>query len=208
MALRIDIHLHTNRYSPCSVIDPDCLIEQAVKAGLDGVVITEHEYQWSKPDLAELVEKSQEVNYLLLAGFEYASRQGDVLIYGLMPAQAQGFIPGMSPQEAVERAHDLGAVCVAAHPTRAGLGFDESILDIPFDGIEVRSVNLKKHEQRLAAQLAESTGLRPIAASDAHELKDVGRYAIEFSDPIQSMSDLQEALRSGRFRPADSITET
>lgn len=202
MGLTMDIHVHTNRYSACSVIEPQQLVRRAVRAGLDGLVITEHGRQWTMIELTELLESANEPHFLLLAGFEYASKQGDILIYGLMPEQVRGFPPGMPPGMAVERAHDLGAVCIAAHPTRACLGFDDAIFSIPFDAIEVQSVNLKEHEQRLAMQLAENTNLPPTAASDAHRIEDVGRYATEFNDPIQTMADLQECLKRGRFRPA------
>ena len=43
---KFDHHLHTSRHSPDSVIDPCALIERARAVGLDGVVITEHDYQW------------------------------------------------------------------------------------------------------------------------------------------------------------------
>ena len=79
--------MHTRRYSKCSVIDPDRLIRQAVRVGLDGIVITEHHHQWTDTELAELVAKSGEFGFLALAAFEYTSSQGDLLIYGLKPSQ-------------------------------------------------------------------------------------------------------------------------
>ena len=51
---KFDHHLHTSRHSPDSVIDPLVLIERARAAGLDGVVITEHDYQWEAGELADL----------------------------------------------------------------------------------------------------------------------------------------------------------
>ncbi len=205
MGLYIDIHVHTRRHSQCSHIDPERLIRQAVRAGLDGLVITEHQYQWSTDELAALAAKSHDPHFLLLAGFEYSTIQGDLLVYGLTTMQAAQFQSGMQPEDAVARVHRLGGVCVAAHPTRAGMGFDERILSMPVDAIEVQSVNLKEHEQRLASQLAQNATLRPIAASDAHQLVDVGRYATEFDTPIQSMTDLHDALLRGTFHPARAV---
>ena len=201
MGLLIDLHVHTRPLSVCSHIDPGTLVRQAVKMQLDGLVITEHQYQWPECDLRALLEASGEPNFLLLAGFEYMSTQGDILVYGMSAEQAAAFPPGLTPAEAVERAHESGAVCIAAHPTRAGMEFDECILTLPFDAIEIQSSNLRDHEHRLAARLAQNTGLRPVATSDAHQLKNVGCYATEFDDPIQSMPDLLKSLRCGRFRP-------
>jgi len=201
MGLLLDIHVHTRLHSPCSDIDPEALIRQAVKAGLDGLVITEHGYQWRQADLDDLVERSVEPSFLLMAGFEYTSLQGDMLIYGLSAEQVRAFVPGLPPEDALEAVHHLGAVCVAAHPTRFGMGFDERLLSLPFEGMETQSCNLQTHEQRLAAQLASRVAIPAVAASDAHQLHSVGRYVTEFADPIQSIDDLQDSLRRGTFRP-------
>ncbi len=202
MGLYIDLHVHTKRHSTCSAIAPDRLVKQAVNAGLSGLVITEHQYQWSEPELDELRNMSGAPGLLVLAGFEYTSKRGDILIYGLEKPDADAFPPGLAPDEALELAAGLGGVCVAAHPTRAGMGFDEAIFSLPFNAIEVASVNLKPHEQRLAKNIANKARKPAIAASDAHRLDQVGRYATEFTVPVQSMADLQEALVHGRFHLA------
>ncbi len=207
MALTFDIHLHTSRYSRDSSLEPSRLIRQAVRAGLDGVVITEHHAVWPEHELRELIETSEDPGFILLSGFEYTSRQGDILIYGLSPEQAKEFVPGGPPEEAIERARVHGAACIAAHPTRAGLGFDEQIAVLELDALEVASTNLKPHEQRLAEKLASAIRKPMTSASDAHRLDDVGRYATEFSDPIQSMPELVAALRAGRFRPVSTALQ-
>ena len=206
MSIRIDLHVHTRRHSACSTIDPERLIRQAVKAGLDGLVITEHHYQWPQGELDELAAKSTAPGFLLLSGFEYGSRRGDILIYGLAPEDAEDFAPGMDPGEAIALAQKRGAVCIAAHPTRGAMGFDEEGLLLPFDAIEVQSVNLMLHEQRLAGMVASRLRKPPVAASDAHRLPDVGRYATMFRGPIRSMPDLQAALKRGRFCIGDDAS--
>jgi predicted metal-dependent phosphoesterase TrpH len=199
MGQRFDLHLHTRRYSACSVIDPDQLVRLAARAGLDGVVITEHHKIWPRGEIAELLEKAAVPGFMVLAGFEYTSAAGDVLIYGLEPGMEEAFEPGGDPAEAVARAHDLGAACVAAHPTRAGLSFGPEIAGIPFDALEVKSSNLLEHEQRLAIGLAKAIGKPGIAASDAHQPRDIGRFHTVFTVPVTGMPDLQEALRHGTF---------
>ena len=204
MGLVIDIHVHTSRYSTCSQVDPARLIGRAVKAGLNGVVIMEHHKQWDDRELRELVDGSGHPGFLLLSGFEYASAKGDLLIYGLDAEHVAQFEPGGPPDKAVQLARSLGGVCIAAHPTRAGLGFDDQLLSLPLVAIEVCSVNLQTHEQRLAMKIAEGTGIAAVAASDAHRLDEVGRYATVFEDAIQSMAELQNGLKNGRFRLTDA----
>src|SRR5690349_8165683 len=56
--MRFDHHLHTKRHSPDSDIDPLDLIEPARQIGLDGLVITEHDYQWEPGELADLANRA------------------------------------------------------------------------------------------------------------------------------------------------------
>lgn len=201
----IDIHVHTRRYSPCSTLDPERLIDQAVRTRLDGVVITEHHHQWDQAELDELTVRSDHEGFVLLAGFEYGSARGDLLVYGLTPDQTGQVEPGLPPLEAVTRFAKLGGCCVAAHPTRAGYGFDEALLSLPLAGIEVASTNLQPHEQQLAGKIAEATGIPAVAGSDAHRIQDVGRCATEFLDVVRSATELHDALDHGRFRLAEAL---
>jgi len=201
MGLRIDMHVHTAQYSPCSQIDPDRLIKQAVRVGLQGLVITEHHYQWRDEELSALLERSGEMGFLLLAGFEYSTSAGDLLVFGLDATAVQHFPPGLMPSDAVCRVHELGGFCVAAHPTRAGMGFDESIFNLGIDAVEVASVNLRDHEQRLAMRIATAAELPNFVSSDAHRLPAVGRYAMEFQVPVRSIDDIVRALAARQFQP-------
>lgn len=204
MGLLFDIHTHTQRYSFCSRINEWELVRRAVEAGLDGLVITEHHHQWAEEELAALVKAADAPGFLLFSGFEYSSSKGDILVYGLDPAAVKSFQPYQDPEQILQKALEMGAACIAAHPTRAGIGFDERIMRMPFHGMEVQSVNLQPEEQRQARMLSRKTGIPGIAASDAHHLEDIGAYALEFDDGIQSVADLSEHLRQRRFR----ISET
>jgi len=182
-------------------MDAARLVERAARDGLDGVIITEHHYQWTPDELEELTADAREPGFRLWAGFEYSALQGDILVYGLDAAQADRFPPGEDARFIVPAFQADGALCVAAHPTRAGLSFDETIVEMGFDALETRSVNLKPHEQRLAARLADDLGLPPLAASDAHCLENVGDYAVAVDAPIQTMADFLGAVRAGQCRP-------
>ena len=52
--MTFDLHMHTSRHSPDSVMDPFALVRRAVEIGLDGVVITEHDWLWTENELHEL----------------------------------------------------------------------------------------------------------------------------------------------------------
>lgn len=200
MSLRFDLHVHTRRHSGCSHIDERQLIARAICAGLDGIVITEHHYQWTEAELAELSAEAGEPGFILLAGFEYTTACGDILVYGLSPEDAEGMEPYLEPEIFAAEALGRGAACIAAHPTRSGMEFDGRLGGLGLDGLEVRSVNLQPQAQRQAALLASRLGIAPVVASDAHRLEDVGAYAIEVDAAVRNMADLQAALKQGKFR--------
>ena len=89
----IDIHTHTYPTSVDSFIDADELIEEAKRIGLDGVCITDHE--WDRAcghcitdhdgfwDHREVEDLSKRHNFLVLPGCEVTTEEGHVLVYGL-----------------------------------------------------------------------------------------------------------------------------
>ena len=79
--MRFDHHLHTAKHSPDSSIDPWELIGHAREIGLDGVVITEHDYQWKADELAELAARAAPLR--VFSGVEVSAMEGHFLVYGL-----------------------------------------------------------------------------------------------------------------------------
>ena len=61
----IDLHMHTAPASPCSSISVEALIAEARRIGLDGIVITDHNYWWSEEEVARL---RREHDFLVLRG--------------------------------------------------------------------------------------------------------------------------------------------
>ena len=78
--MKIDHHIHTSRHSPDSEIDPNELIDRARSIGLDGVVITEHDYQWDRDELAELAARLPRSPSFRA---QISAREGHFLVYGL-----------------------------------------------------------------------------------------------------------------------------
>src|SRR3954454_14363907 len=101
---KIDHHVHTSRHSPDSVIEPEVLVERARSAGLDAVVITEHDYQWEPGELAEL--NAGAGGLVVLSGVEVSAREGHFLVYGL--PNLGGFEPGIAVADLLQvvREHD------------------------------------------------------------------------------------------------------
>lgn len=194
---KIDHHVHTSRHSPDSVIGPGELVERALAAGLDAVVITEHDYQWGAGELAEL----DAGGLVVLSGAEVSAKEGHFLVYGL--PDLGGVEPGIALGELlrVVRAHD--AAIVAAHPFRWEQDFPALVAQHGpvFDGVELVSNNVTPETRRQTEAMLRVTPMPATGSSDGHVPAAVGCYFTELPGPIRTMPDFVAALRRGESRP-------
>jgi predicted metal-dependent phosphoesterase TrpH len=192
-----DLHMHTARYSPDSIIDPFQLVERAREVGLDGIVITEHDRLWPEEELDELRARAK--GLVVLAGVEITGRGGDMLCYGV---KSLASIPrGTSWPDLTREVHRQGGVCVAAHPYRWGQPFDELAFapGVELDGIEMMSNNMDGDlRAKTAGFNRRHPGFANLGNSDAHDLSVVGFCRTRFSAVIGAMADLIQAIRARR----------
>ena len=198
--MRFDLHMHTRLHSPCSVIDPNELIRQAIDVGLDGIVITEHDYLWTEKALDELRAKAP--NLIIMAGVEISANGGDLLVYGVKDPFK--LAKGMHWPHLCDEIHRQGGVAVAAHPYRWGQKFDDLLSKHKpaIDGIEMMSSNMDDELRRLAAEFhRKHPHYAGFGNSDAHEVRKVGMCYTDFDADIRSMDDLVQAIRNRRTTP-------
>lgn len=192
--MKFDLHMHTRRHSPDSITDPFELLRSAKAAGLDGVVITEHDYWWPDEELAEL--RAAAPDLVVLAGVEVTARGGDVLCYGITNPFA---LPrGIAWPELCREVHRQGGACVAAHPNRWGQPFEKILRDQrpELDGIEVMSNNMDAELRAKAAELlVKYPRFAQLGNSDSHAPDTVGCCYTEFDAVIRTPADLVAAIR-------------
>ena len=192
--MKFDLHLHTSRHSPDSVTDPFDLLRAATAAGLDGVVLTEHDYFWPDAELADL--RAAAPNLVILAGVEVTARGGDMLVYGLTDPFA--FPKGIGWGELCREVHRQGGAAVAAHPNRWGQPFEKVVRDsgAELEGIEVMSNNMEPDlRTRAAALLKKYPHYAQLGNSDSHAPETVGCCYTDFDATIRTTADLVAAIR-------------
>ncbi|MCA1902825.1 MAG: PHP domain-containing protein [Candidatus Hydrogenedens sp.] len=200
MRLKFDIHTHTCAYSPCSLIEPEELLESAVSAGLDGIVITEHHYQWTDKEIQQL-KKNVDVNGLIVfAGAEITTDAGDLIVLGLPNEVVSRWKTYISIEEVIAEVDLNNGFCIAAHPTRRYHHFDEQLERLPIPAMEVMSVNMNVEEQERAKTWSQRLKRMQICASDAHQSWQVGKYWIEVELDTQNQLDFLIALKKERFK--------
>ena len=109
--MKIDLHTHTVYGSGCSHIEPSELVEQAKRAGLDGVCITEHNQVWEPERIEKLSRKH---NFLVIGGVEALTECGEILVFGLH--ESVRWVRRAA--ELKDRVDRVGGFMIAAHPFR------------------------------------------------------------------------------------------
>ena len=192
--MKFDLHMHTSRHSPDSITDPFDLLKSAIAAGLDGVVLTEHDILWTEDEMQELRAAAPQL--VVLAGIEITGRGGDVLLYGVTNPFA---LPKGTPWgELCREVHRQGGAAVAAHPNRWGQPFEKLLKDqkAELDGIEVMSNNMDADlRERAAALLTKYPQFAQLGNSDSHAPETVGCCYTDFSVEIRNNADLVAAIR-------------
>lgn len=180
-------------------MDPADLLDQARAVGLDGVVITEHDYQWSPEELAEL--RGQAEGLIVLSGAEVSTREGHYLVYGLPDLNEAP--PGIGLAELLEVVERYQAAIVAAHPFRWEQPFDRVVAKFGpvFDALELVSKNVTPQTRRQTERLLRKHPMGVTGSSDSHERETLGCYFTEFPGPIATIQGFVAALKDGTGRP-------
>lgn len=205
--MKFDLHLHTSRHSPDSIMSPAALVAEAQRIGLDGIVITEHDWLWTEEELQDL--RRQAPGLVVLAGVEVSTREGHFLAYGVTNPFA---IPrGIGVQELCREVHRQGGAVVAAHPYRWGQPFDAILARCAddLDGLELMTSNMDEDCRRRAAVVRERHQLAGLGSSDAHRVETLGVCYTVCDRPVRTAADLVGALRDRQVtayeRAADPI---
>jgi predicted metal-dependent phosphoesterase TrpH len=215
----IDLHTHSHPSSWDSFLSPDDLVDRTKQAGLDGMVLTEHDWAWDATEVEALAKRH---DFLVLRAIEINTEDGHILVYGV-----HEYIFGM------HRAHELarivterGGIMVAAHPYRRQHPWDwenerewATALERAAQNPAYRLVQAmervngrgKRNENLFAHRVAGELGFPGTAGSDSHAVEDIGKAATYFERDIHTEQDLIDELRAGRCWPVDrtagSLTE-
>lgn len=187
MVWRIDLHVHTRRYSPCAeLLDPLELPGTMRQVGLDGVVIAEHDHLWSieeRLELQQLLDQFGEPPLRVYAGVELSTAEGHLVALGV--EALTNIRRGAPALEVTRQVHHMGGVVILAHPYRTHTPeerqppYPVELLD-ELDAAEVCGHSTPAWQRQAAAHLARAHGLAPVAASDAHALETLGKVYTKF----------------------------
>ncbi len=186
--MRFDLHIHSN-HSTDSNLNVDDILKQAVRKGLDGIAICDHN---TVDGSLDAIERARELNLplLVLPGIEVSTADGHLIVIGTR----ENIKPDLPVSETISIARKKGAVLIAPHPFKKdGIGLAAK----DADAIETFNSRCIFGENKKAKDLALSLGKPEVGGSDSHLLSSIG-FGFTEIDAQGNESSVLESIRKGK----------
>jgi predicted metal-dependent phosphoesterase TrpH len=181
MVLKYDLHIHS-KYSYDSLLEPKVIVQAAMKKGMNGIAVTDHNTIKGGLKAKEYETKDFEI----IVGSETCSNRGDVI--GLFLNEE---IKSRSPLDVIDEIKAQGGIVIIPHPfdnmrsstfhpTYKCVGSIDAV-----EGFNARCINQKYN--MFAVDYGEIYSVTLIGSSDAHCANEIanGWTEIEDSDNIR-----------------------
>lgn len=212
--MKIDLHVHCLPASPCAAIQPEELPGLYQKAGLDGLVLTNHVtrhlngYSTDYGEQAEMYIETyrraktagEAVGFTVIFGAEVKleryEHHPEFLLYGMTEElmrlshplfeKTQGELFNFCCE------HDI--LMIQAHPLRVEQGYEPADLTL-MHGLEGYNPNFPSQSRyREIVRLAKKAGLLLSAGSDCHRAGQEGSAWMVFQQNVADPQSLRRAL--------------
>jgi len=199
LRFRVDVHVHTRRYSPCAeCLDPEDLAFAMHRSSLDGLVIAEHDHLWPAEDIARLNAGLKRKR--IYRGVEVSSRNGHFIVIGL--DSLDGIRPGIGIEALIHTINARQAAIIWAHPYlqygNIALPLESTEMPRGLHAVEAASSVTQGKESAATRALARRMGWATVGGSDAHVPGQVGCAYTLLADLPVDEKHLAAAIRKGR----------
>ncbi len=220
MKFKTELHCHSRTVSDCASITPAEIVEKYLKSGYTTVVLADHlsPFTFSGKRYTGGKDWQEKIDYYMegvralreaaagklhiLQGCELRIEacDSDFLVYGIteefMRANAD-LLQIPKAKEMCARLREAGFLVFQAHPFRNNMTITDPAC---LDGIEVYNAHGRHNSRNDFAKLwAERHGLLQISGSDVHHVHDLPGGGILTDEPVTSMPQLLQLLRTGSY---------
>lgn len=214
------MHFHTKNTSNCANVSAKIAVEEYIKAGYDGIVVTDHlststymKYgrellSWKKKvdfflrGYKEALKTANgRINVLLGMELRFKTSEGDndYLVYGITEEflHEHPELLNLNIKKFYKLAQENGFLVFQAHPFRVGM----KVTNPKFlDGIEIFNGNPRHNSNNDIAEMwAKKYDLMVTSGSDYHEIEDLGSGGIWFDKEIKDNKQLVEELKKREY---------
>ena len=210
-----EMHFHTKNTSNCANVKAKDAVEEYIKAGYDGIVVTDHLSPSTYMKYGrELLSWKKKVDFFLrgykealktadgripvLLGMELRFRtsegDNDYLVYGINEEFLYNTpeLLNLNSKKFYELCQKNGFLVFQAHPFRVGMKVTNPKY---LDGIEIFNGNPRHNSSNDIAEMwAKKYDLMVTSGSDYHEYEDLGTGGIWFNKEIKDNKTLIEEL--------------
>ncbi len=194
--MKVELHLHTSRYSACAANPPEALMRALIQGGYEAVYITEHDAVWLTDELAELQAKFPEIR--IFPGVELTITSHHLLVLGTNDWSYLDYED--DPSSVLSKAREEGHATILAHPFRYEGGAMMLGHGLRPDAIELRSNNHGRSQAEHARAAAGALRIPTVNAGDVHALDGIGKYWIETTRPLQGPDDIRAIITRHLYR--------
>ena len=215
-----EMHFHTKNTSNCANVPAKISVEEYIKAGYDGIVVTDHLSPSTYMKYGrELLPWKKKIDFFLrgyneakktangripvLLGMELRFRtsegDNDYLVYGINEEflYSHPNLLEMNSRTFYELAHKNGFLVFQAHPFRVGMKVTNPKY---LDGVEIFNGNPRHNSNNDIAEMwAKKYDLMVTSGSDYHEIGDLGTGGIWFNKKITDNKTLVEELSKRNY---------
>ena len=195
--LKADLHIHT-RYSMDCQMELDKIIQRCVKLGLNCIAIADH-------GTAEGALEMQKIApFKVIVAEEILTTEGEIMGMFLKETIKSEPNARITPQEAVKRIREQGALVNLQHPfeTIRGSALKDNVIDEIAGDIDLVEVLNSRSpfpaNTDKAKAFAEKHNLPGGAGSDAHSLFEIGNAYIEMPD-FNTKEEFLKAVAQGHI---------
>ena len=214
------MHFHTKNTSNCANVPAYIAVEEYIKAGYEGIVVTDHLSPSTYMKYGrELLPWKKKIDFFLrgyneakktangripvLLGMELRFRtsesDNDYLVYGINEDFLYNTpeILNMNSRTFYDLAHKNGFLVFQAHPFRVGMKVTNPKY---LDGVEIFNGNPRHNSSNDIAEMwAKKYVLMVTSGSDYHEIGDLGTGGIWFNKEITDNKTLVEELSKRNY---------
>lgn len=196
--MKIDLHVHSD-YSDDANDSVEELIKAAVKKGLNGIAIADHNNV--KGGLKGFGIAKEMKDFVVIPGTEISSAEGHILALNIR----EDIPKKLSVKETVEKIISLGGIPILPHPYRMISGLGEKTVE-GFTGVEVFNSKSSVRENKKAEELAEKLDAGKTGGSDAHSANEVGYGITEFNINSFRIDDILQEIEKKRTKGYGVLT--
>jgi predicted metal-dependent phosphoesterase TrpH len=208
---KVDLHSHTG-HSKDSLCPAGALLDAAVRRGLSGLAVTDHDTLDGALQAMAILERQPQryPGLTVLPGEEVKTREGELIALFIH----QTIPPRLTPEETITRIRDQGGLVLVPHPfdrVRGSRLRAEALERVAHlvDGIEVFNARTTiDGDNHQAVAFARRHGLLSTAGSDAHVSWEVGHAYVALDEPpATTPAAFLEQLQRGRIvgRPTNPV---